>query len=226
LEKKNDIRHMKNKDQILLESLYSKILLKEEDTTLEDGEISPEQKDLEDSEWYIENLLSDEIKLGHAYNNIDYKYKAPFNLPTLRKAARIYAEKTKEINLPDLQEAVSIVGGSAITVNLPELHHTEHLELDNVKILDLPKLTTCGDIMTRAEEIHLPNLYMCGHIYAEKAKKIFIMEHLKNKLQGVPKNCDIIYPKFIKINETIQRYVRYENNLITYSWNKRVILDS
>jgi hypothetical protein len=217
---------MKNNDQILLESLYSKILLKEEDTTLEDGEISPEQKDLEDSEWYIENLLSDEIRGGHTYNNINYIYKAPFNLPTLRKAGKIYAEKTKEINLPDLEEAVSIVGGSAITVNLPELHHAEHLELDNVKMLELPKLITCGDIFTRAEEIHLPNLYMCGYIYAENAKKIFIMEHLKNKLERVPKDCDIIYPKFIKINETTQKYVRYANNIIKYYWHRRVIIDS
>ena len=130
------------------------------------------------------------------------------NLPRLLTSSTISALNASEINFPRLEVCVNIYAHKATKINLPQLDTSGSIFAPNAIELNLPRLV---NVDNNYDEI--------GFIFANKAKKIIIPKHLKDKLKNVPDDCEIIHPEDtpqIKVDEnvTFKKYLMLKESLV------------
>lgn len=158
------------------------------------------------------------------------------NIPKLQKCNQINARSAVELYLQELREVDYIASNKSIILNLQNLEKiTSIININSVKKINIPNLRESGSISAQsanevflpklqktkiidainASEIYLPELKECEKIQAYNAKKIVILKHLKNKLEGVPQNCEIIHPEEQEVKlESFKRFFSRKHGLI------------
>ena len=117
---------------------------------------------------------------------------------------------TKKIDIPNLVSCSGHIDAPfATTLNLPKLESCSDINAYSATTLNLPKLVSCnGNIYAySATTVNLPKLERCGFInVGSKTKKIIIPQNLKNRLQNVPDDCEIIHPQTEPKLESFKQY--------------------
>jgi hypothetical protein len=116
---------------------------------------------------------------------------------------------TEKIDIPNLVSCEHIYADSATTLNLPKLESCRYIYAESATTVDLPKLVSCsGNIYAdSATTLNLPKLERCLAIYVGRnTKKIIIPQNLKNRLQNVPDDCEIIHPQTEPKLESFKQY--------------------
>lgn len=98
----------------------------------------------------------------------------------------IFEAKYFPIKLPHVQKSGNIFAEKATSIDLPQLQQSANIYVYNATI------------------INLPQLQQSARIYASNAKKITIPSHLREKLNNVPAECEIIHPdKTQSLNDSV-----------------------